>query len=74
MEEDRPVHAVMDCRLGQVQYVPLTDEEWADHGRRVTESEAAQVAAHAAAADLKARVAAHPDPLVRVLAGMAGIA
>lgn len=73
MDEERPERLVVDCSRGITTRVPLTDEEWAGHRQRVADSEAAEGAAQEDAAQLAAQVAAHPDPLVRRLAQMAGI-
>jgi len=73
-EEDRPVHLVIDVSKGTRTEIPITDREWDEieqRGRNQMDREAAEAAEAAATA---AAVAAHPDPLVQLLARKAGLA
>jgi hypothetical protein len=74
--EQRPVHVVVDCSGPEwvITETPLTDGEWAEHKRISAEHEAATTAAAANRVDLATQVAAHPDPLVQLLARKAGLA
>ena len=74
MDEERPVHTVVDCSSGEVTHIPLSDEEWAEHRQRSAEHAAAVQAEAARRDELAARVAAHSDPLVQLLAQKAGLA
>jgi hypothetical protein len=72
-EGDRPSHLTVDVRQDVVMEMPLTDAEW-----DAIEAKSAAVVAEAQRREadderLRAAVAAHPDALVRELAGRLGL-
>lgn len=73
-EPERPVHHVHDCSTGATTITAMTDAEWKAHQQLEQDTE--QQAAAQAEQDkmLAEQVAAHPDPLVRLLAQKAGLA
>jgi hypothetical protein len=71
---ERPVHAVYDCAVGEQVEVPFTDAEWAEHKARIVQDGAEREAAAKTDAELRAAVAAHPDPVVHALAARLGLA
>ncbi|HTK66559.1 MAG TPA: hypothetical protein VL595_29560 [Pseudonocardia sp.] len=64
----RPVHTVIDCGTREIVHTPLSDAEVAAQQVRVKAAADAEAAQVAADAELRAQVAAHPDPLVQALA------
>ena len=67
-QAQRPVHTVVDCRSGEAVHTPLSDAEVAEQQSGMQAAAAAEAARTAADAELRAQVAAHPDPLVQALA------
>lgn len=78
-EEVRPVHVVVDCSVpvgdpGHVVSVPLGDAQWEAQRAGMAAAAAAEGERLAQEEALRAAVAAHADPLVRLLAQRAGLA
>lgn len=73
-QDERPVHVDIHVPTGAVTHTPITDEEW-DAMRAATEQAwAAERREFDKTAELRAAVAAHPDPVVQALAARAGLA
>lgn len=74
MTEQDICHVTVDCRSGEVTYTPLTQQELEEQKAAIAAAEAEQQAAQAEAEQLRAAVAAHPDPVVQALVKRAGLA
>jgi len=72
-EGQRPVHLTVDVGQGVVMEMSATDAEWDEIDARTAAAAAAQTARQAEDEQLRAAAAAHPDPIVQVLAKRVGI-
>ena len=68
MEEERPVHLVVDCSTNEATEVPLTDEEWEEHKQRSQEHAEYTVLQAEKRRQNQEAARNHPDPLVRAMA------
>jgi len=73
-EADRPVHRDYNVSTGVVTNTPVTDEEWDEMERRDAAELKRRQTQALADEQLRAVVAAHPDPVVQELARRSGLA